>query len=313
MLQYYSSNREQLLCTKEVVARLTEAPTPLPEDIELIYDGRNKLYAIAGRNVVVKSFKVPCFLQRIVYSWLRPSKAKRSYDNAVELQHKQIGTAAPMGYALEYSGGLLRHSYYVSELLNDCSDLRAAMLGKADDPELYASFGRFVGHLHESGVYHKDLSPGNILYNLSKKNEYHFFLIDINRMKCYSHPLPDRLAYGNFARLSDQPWVSELLAKHYADYRKMERETCIKQIQAASDRFYCSKVYKYALRRLRSEGMSPWTFRIAYLQYRLLRIGRRFFGLPKQLFRKETELYRQYLRVGDVRGSLARRENYPNN
>ena len=58
----------------------------------LIHDGRNKLREILYKDhsYVVKSYRKPNPLNRLVYGLLRPSKAKRSYDNALLLKQKKI-------------------------------------------------------------------------------------------------------------------------------------------------------------------------------------------------------------------------------
>ena len=43
------------------------------------------------------------------------------------------------------------------------------------------AFAEFTARLHEAGILHLDYSPGNILYDKIGE-EYHFSLVDINRM-----------------------------------------------------------------------------------------------------------------------------------
>ena len=52
-----------------------------------IYEGRNvlKRFNIEGCELVVKSFKVPFFVNRVVYALFRKSKARRSYEYAFEI------------------------------------------------------------------------------------------------------------------------------------------------------------------------------------------------------------------------------------
>ena len=70
---------------------------------KVIYKGRNELrvFEYQGQEYVVKSFKKPILINRIVYGILRPTKAKRSYNNALELLHIGICTPQPIGYVLK--------------------------------------------------------------------------------------------------------------------------------------------------------------------------------------------------------------------
>lgn len=70
------------------------------QNANTIHKARNELKVIEyeGLNLVVKSFKVPNLLNRYVYTHFKPSKAKKSYDNAVKLLTLGINTPTPIGY-----------------------------------------------------------------------------------------------------------------------------------------------------------------------------------------------------------------------
>ena len=54
---------------------------------EIIYSDRNTIYRldIGGVDATVKEFHIPAPFNRFVYSYLRHSKARRSFDNAIGL------------------------------------------------------------------------------------------------------------------------------------------------------------------------------------------------------------------------------------
>ena len=83
---------------------------------ELIHNGRNQLRKIShsGTVYVVKAYRRPHFINRMVYGLLRPSKAKRAYDNAIALEQIGIGTPAPVGYMNLRRGLLFDRSYLVT-------------------------------------------------------------------------------------------------------------------------------------------------------------------------------------------------------
>ena len=93
----------------------------LPERFErgegkIIYNGRNQLreFTNNGVTMVVKSFCLPKFINRIAYGFLRSSKAQRSCEYAQLLLEKGIATPAPIGYVTERKGLLFGRSYYAS-------------------------------------------------------------------------------------------------------------------------------------------------------------------------------------------------------
>jgi hypothetical protein len=83
----------------------------------LFVDGkRNKIktFDLGEITLNIKSFKVPNFVNKVVYAFFRPSKARRSYEFANILVEKEIGTPAPIAYFENFKGVLL-DSYYVCE------------------------------------------------------------------------------------------------------------------------------------------------------------------------------------------------------
>ena len=63
-------------------------------------DGRNKVYSVNvdGKMMVVKQFVHITKINRLVYNYLRKSKARRSYENAIKLCDKGFLTPAPVAY-----------------------------------------------------------------------------------------------------------------------------------------------------------------------------------------------------------------------
>ena len=46
----------------------------------------------------IKSFKIPIFINGIIYRYFRKSKARRSFEFATILRQKNIGTPKAIGY-----------------------------------------------------------------------------------------------------------------------------------------------------------------------------------------------------------------------
>ncbi|HER40228.1 MAG TPA: Kdo domain containing protein, partial [Salinimicrobium catena] len=80
-----------------------------------------KIFDLQGREVNIKSFKVPNLVNKVAYRFFRKSKAQRSFEYAHQLLSRGIGTPYPIAYAEEKDGPFFKKSFYVSEHLQ--SDL----------------------------------------------------------------------------------------------------------------------------------------------------------------------------------------------
>ena len=70
------------------------------KEYKIIKNERNtlKIVKIRGKKLVVKSFKTPNFIKRIIYTFFRKSKARRSYEYAKILSTQNIKTPQPVAY-----------------------------------------------------------------------------------------------------------------------------------------------------------------------------------------------------------------------
>ena len=101
---------------EELKPLLFDIQAHFSESDSFIHDARNKLKTIKhnGLDIVVKSFKVPNLLNQFAYAYLRDSKAKKSYVNALKLEKLHITTPQPIGYIEFHNSGLLKESYFLS-------------------------------------------------------------------------------------------------------------------------------------------------------------------------------------------------------
>lgn len=187
-----------------------------------IHKARNELKIIAydGIDTVVKSFKVPNLINRIVYTFFRDSKAKKSYDNALKIGEF---TPTPVGYIEFFRFGLLQESYFISEKFTYDFTIREPLLDKnfEDRENILRAFGHFTFLLHEKNIFHDDYSPGNILI---KKHEdhYEFKIVDINRMKFFTFSRKDRAK--NFAKLWAKDEDLRIIADEYTKHFKTKED-----------------------------------------------------------------------------------------
>jgi tRNA A-37 threonylcarbamoyl transferase component Bud32 len=216
-------------------------PTIFSTEGELIYKERNilKCYNVDSYNIVVKQYKKPHFINRIAYSFFRPSKAKRSYQYALKLLELDIETPAPIAYIEEFKCGLLTYSYLFSIYEKDYSIIRDLMDGIQVEDELLEALALYIANLHQNGVLHLDISPGNMLYK-KEGTKIQFTAIDINRMQ-FPKVLNNEMRYKNFNRLSENDEVLTKIAKYYAAITKLEEQETIEKIKKYSSKFFSSR------------------------------------------------------------------------
>jgi hypothetical protein len=180
----------------------------------VLQDARNKIKKIEFNNnsYVVKSFKKPNLFNSLMYTFMRKSKAKRSYEYSLK-----IASVVPqaIGYVEFYHSSLLSTSFFVSEWFDYDFTIRKVLLEKdlADRDQLFKGFAHFSFQLHQRGVLHKDYSPGNILIK-KVAGEYQFKIIDINRMLFKELSLKERMK--NFSMLWASDADLEVISAHYA-------------------------------------------------------------------------------------------------
>jgi hypothetical protein len=175
-----------------------------------------KSFDLDGEKINVKSFRIPKAFNGFVYKFIRPSKAKRSFEYAERLLLNAIKTPFPIAYIENYSALGLKESYYVSLHIDYDFDFRALIHDPLfeDRRFILEQFTEFCFQLHENNVNFLDHSPGNTLI-VKRDNNYDFYLIDLNRMRFESMSLEKRME--NLKRL----WLSKLMihiiSKRYAE------------------------------------------------------------------------------------------------
>ena len=197
------------------------------KNAEVLFNKRNvvKVLDYNGSKYVVKSFKIPHIINRIVYSFFRDTKAKKSYINSVRLDK-----FAPKSIAyIEFKKfGLLYDSYFISEEFRYDFTIREPLLDSnfEDKEHIFKSFANFTYQLHQEDVFHKDYSPGNIL--IKKVDDgYEFKIVDVNRMVFKTMELDDRL--DNFSQLWAKDSDLEIIIKEYSQLANLDSDIAIKK------------------------------------------------------------------------------------
>lgn len=215
-----------------------------------IHKARNEIKIIdfEGESLVVKSFKIPNIINKIVYTVFKDSKAKKSYENSIKINGF---VPKPIGYIEFKKFGLIDESYFVSENFKYDFTIREPLVGKEFPKKdaLFKAFAEFTYKLHEEGIFHLDYSPGNILIKEENGN-YIFKIVDINRMEFKPLCLDERLK--NFSKLWAKDDDLKIIIKEYCELINSDEDSCVKTAlkysQAHKDR-------KNAKKRLRGEAV----------------------------------------------------------
>lgn len=229
---------------------LKDIQTIFTQDQNSIHKARNelKIIEIDAVQTVVKSFKVPHTLNRIVYTFFRKTKAYKSYHNALRLTDLGVSTPAPIGYIEFYSADLLQNSYFVSLYNPYDFTIREALHHKIDDyGAVLTQFAAYTYNLHQKGVWHLDYSPGNILIKRTDDG-YQFSIVDINRME-FREITPFE-GCENFNKLWARDEDIEIMGREYARLSGLDEAIAIEEMKRHNDANKRVKNFKKKLKRV---------------------------------------------------------------
>lgn len=231
-------------------------PVTFENEGTTIYKVRNeiKVFEVGDQRINVKRYGIPPLFNRIAYTWFRKSKSRRAFENAVRIIELGFETPAPVAYLESFTNGLLHYSYFVSLQCPLSRQFKEFADGSpiADRVSVVEDLGRYVAKLHQAGVYHKDLSIGNILFETDQAGT-HFSLVDLNRMDFCTIGL--KKGCRNFNRLRGNDSFFRIIAQSYSHSRGFDEDVCLGYIvrsQQKSVRYFRRKSdFKQWRRRLK--------------------------------------------------------------
>jgi len=213
----------------------------------LLVEGKRnkiKIFTYDEKEVAIKSFRIPIFINGIIYKFFRPSKAKRSFDYAKILTQKGIGTPEAIAYYENSNFYRLLDSYYVCEHIEADYVFKDLFNQNLENINFILSqFAHFCFTMHENGIEFLDHSPGNTLIKIDANQNCKFYLIDLNRMKFHKEMNFDQ-RMKNLSKITPSKEMVQLISKEYAKlYQKNENEVFEKMW------YYTSKFQKKFLRK----------------------------------------------------------------
>lgn len=212
-----------------------------------IWDKRNKIKTIFfdKEDITIKSFKIPHFINKIVYTFLRPSKAERSYHNSMKILEF---VPKPIGYTEYTKFGFLHDSYFLSEKYAYDFTIREPLIQDnfEDRENIFKQFAAFTHALHLKGVVHLDYSPGNILIKKMSDHTYEFKIIDVNRMEFKMLSQEEKLE--SFSKLWARDEDLMHIIRSYIHFIDMDEEKAISIALNASQKHKDKKNFKKRLK-----------------------------------------------------------------
>jgi len=214
---------------------------------EIIFKQRNEVRSVyfnsEDKEFVVKKFKVPHILNRIIYKYIRDSKAESSYKNSLKLLKLNVNVPKPIGFCIEENFFIISSSYYVSENIIYEFDIRYVLENKylKNRNQILKEFIKFSFELHNKGINHLDYSPGNIIIKVINDNhilKYKFYILDLNRVRFEVMDIEKRI--GNLSKLTNNKLNNYIIINEYSKLIKKDR----KYIKKIYDK-YKKKEIKY--------------------------------------------------------------------
>lgn len=207
-----------------------QLPQRFKEEGELLYDERNqvKRFRVNGETLVVKKYKQPNIIQRIVYTFFKKSKTERAYLFAGMFRERGFDTPHEVAYIEKKKIGLFLDGYFVS--LNCEYPPLSGLLRRRDfDRQPANELAAYMVRLHERGALHGDLNLTNILYHTDEEGHYQFTLIDTNRSKFKSSPTRKE-CLENLKRLTHGRMLLRYLVIQYAILRGWKPRECTLEV-----------------------------------------------------------------------------------
>jgi len=219
-------------------AYMENIPSSFTSEKNIIYEGRNtlKLFDFGGQKLVVKSFKIPNIINKFAYSYLRPSKARRSYEYGFEIIKRGINTPVPVAYIEEFKLGLLHRSFYICAYCDYNRSFREFDLRPgtfANKTDILIAFADFTAAMHDQQIYHPDYSNGNILFK-KKGTSISFSVVDINRI--IFGAVGRKESYKAFHRLCAGEEMLRIISERYAERRGLNVEEYIRKVKYYNDK-----------------------------------------------------------------------------
>ena len=142
-----------------------------------------------GVELVVKIFNKPTDFNRVIYTFFRPSKAKRAYEYSLKLRELGFEAPEPVAYMEEPRCGFFYTGCYVSVNAAEYSPVSDFLSYDFENPlqrqkltALADALASLAYRLHSKHIMYNDFNESNILYK-ECEGSFEFKIVDLNRMR----------------------------------------------------------------------------------------------------------------------------------
>lgn len=150
---------------------------------------------------------------------IRASKARIEYDKAIEVAKRGIATVEPLALGEPHTKGrfaltpyrpgesyLLTRTLVQTHSLADYLETILPTLPLNEQPRMRCllahTLGHFLARMHNAGVAHHDLHPGNLLVRIEPEQEPQLYLVDLHAV-AFGSPLSRRATRDNLGLFSN--------------------------------------------------------------------------------------------------------------
>jgi Lipopolysaccharide kinase (Kdo/WaaP) family len=181
-------------CSQTAAALNPDQLVP-PQKAQSLRHARNVIWVMPHPTEAERQVTVKKPVNMYWHKWLldrdRPSKARRSWNGAMQLSRRGIATAKPIAFFEREHDKSLKQNFYICEYVKaDChvgqifsafAQGETTFMGVSQE-QVYAQLARFIVRMHERGCFFRDLSGGNILVTIQNQT-LQFSLIDTARAR----------------------------------------------------------------------------------------------------------------------------------
>ena len=224
------------------------------EQAEFLHRGRNAIVKarIADHDVVIKYFRNHTFSKKLSYKY-RSSKAVRSFEHSLQLTEAGLNTPQPICWREDWKGAWLHDSYYVCAYQPVAHKAWALKDESIPDHNRWiALLGSEIAKMHEAGIHHQDLTPGNALFVTAGDDAYNVYFIDCNRM-CFGK-VSQGLGIRALVTMGLEGPHIEPYVTAYAETRSYDVDWCLKRYKQLLKRHH----FKWAIKN----KTRPWRRKI---------------------------------------------------
>jgi len=183
------------------------------QPISILRNSRNRVYLVSdptrlARCVVIKRSRESALAS--LAPRLQRSNALLGWNNACEMLRRGVSTPIPIAFFEPVTREKSKFSYFLCEYIAEATSAReifdAFASGKVEyrgfqKRTLYSAIANFLVKMHTRGVFHRDLSAGNLLLKAGDRDDIDVIVIDTSRARFFDRPLGRRRRVSDLMRL----------------------------------------------------------------------------------------------------------------